>query len=424
MRRTINPPMRPLGIALIAAGCGAAGGEPSATVERETVGDTTIVRTVAGSAWGAPAMLEPELRVGRLEGEDYEMFGQIVALAVAPDGAIYVMDGQVPALRKFAPDGTYLGTFGRAGGGPGEYERPDGGLAALPDGRVVVRDPGNARLQVYSADGEALAVWPGRGGFTSSNPMVVDTAGRVHTQILLDPQVAVTEWRAGMVAYDPATGEARDTLPAPTWDFEAPRLIAQRTSDGGTAMSVNSVPFSPGPSWAFSPLGHMVGGLSTRYAIDQFLPDGTVLRVERAHDPVPVAPGEKSNRETLARWDMRRTQPDWRWNGPPIPDVKPPFQSVHTGRDGRIWVRVHQPGEPVPEDDIDEPRGPDARPANRWREPLAFDVFEPDGTYLGIVHAPTGFSMSPAPVFDGDHVWAVQRDAWDVPYVVRFRVSY
>jgi hypothetical protein len=43
--------------------------------------------------------------------------GPLVNQAVA--GRVYVMDRQVPALRKYAPDGRYLATFGRAGGGPG-----------------------------------------------------------------------------------------------------------------------------------------------------------------------------------------------------------------------------------------------------------------------------------------------------------------
>jgi hypothetical protein len=409
-------------LAVSTASCRAGTSASALEVERETIGDTLVVRTVAGSVWGGPSTLEPELRIGALEGEDHEMFGRVQALAVSGDGDIYVMDGQIPALRKYSADGEYLGTFGRSGGGPGEYQQPDGGLAVLPDGRVVVRDPGNARLQVYSPDGDAVATWRIRGGFNTSNPLVVDTAGRVHTMVLLDPEVPVTEWRSGVVAYDPFTGEAGDTLPAPVWDFEAPRLVAQRSDTGGTSTSVNSVPFSPSPTWAFSPLGHMVGGLSTRYAIDQYLPDGTVLRVERAYDPVPVHGGEKANREEQTRWGMRRTQPDWRWNGPPIPSLKPPFRRVLVGEDGRIWVLLHQPAEPIPEDEIDEPRGADPRPVDRWREPIAFDVYEPDGTYLGLVRAPRGLSISPVPIFRGDRVWAMVQDELEVPYVVRFRV--
>ncbi len=409
---------------LILAACGETGPE-RLRVERDTVGDTVIVRTLGGSEWQTTATLEPELRIGVFEGEDHYMFGSIRSLAVALDGSIYVMDTQVPALRKYAPDGTYLATFGREGEGPGEYRGPDGGLGVLPDGRVVLRDPRNARLQVYSATGEPLDTWSVRGNFHTGNPLVVDTTGRVWTQILLDPEASVMDWRMGLVAYDPETGQPVDTVAEPDFDFEGERLVAQRTNEGGTSTSVNTVPFSASDHWAFSPFGYTVGGVSDAYAIDLFKPDGTVLRIERVYEPVPVKGGERSNREELTRWSMRRTQPDWTWNGPAIPHEKPPYRDLFVGRDGRIWVLLHQPAEPIPDSQLLEPDpdDPTARPALRWHEPPAFDVFEPDGTYLGRVTGPVDMSFSPTPTFDGLNVWAVVRDALDVQYVTRFRVA-
>lgn len=64
---------------------------------------------------GRPVRLEPVLRIGVFEGEEHSMFGAVRSLAVAPDGSIYAMDAQVPALRKYASDGTYLATFGLRG---------------------------------------------------------------------------------------------------------------------------------------------------------------------------------------------------------------------------------------------------------------------------------------------------------------------
>jgi hypothetical protein len=48
-------------------------------------------------------------------------------------------------------------------------------------------------------------------------------------------------------------------------------------------------------------------------------------------------------------------------------------------------------------------------------------VFEPDGTYLGQVETPPRFGTA---VRRGDHVWGVELDEDDVPYVKRYRIVW
>jgi hypothetical protein len=226
-----------------------------------------------------------------------------------------------------------------------------------------------------------------------------------------------------MEARDPATGRALDTIPAPTWDYQPPLLVARRPTEDGVSRKTADVPFSPEAHWAFSPLGYMVGGLATRYAIDQYHLDGTVLRIERTAEPVPVRPAEAADMEARVRWGMRRHQSDWSWDGPAIPATKPPFRGIFVGKRGRMWVLLHQPAERIPDAEIVPPSDDRPNPPPiRWREPIAFDVFEPDGTYLGMVRAPDGFATRPAPVFDDDRVWAVVRGRFDVPRLIRFRI--
>jgi hypothetical protein len=54
---------------------------------------------------------------------------------------------------------------------------------------------------------------------------------------------------------------------------------------------------------------------------------------------------------------------------------------------------------------------------------VVFDVFEPDGRYLGSVATPSGFLAFPEPVFRGDTVWAVVEDADGVRYVRRYEIA-
>ena len=117
---------------------------------------------------------------------------------------------------------------------------------------------------------------------------------------------------------------------------------------------------------------------------------------------------------------MQAFDPTWTWNGPPIPDHKPFFGDLVAGRDGRIWVAVPTEARAVENPDHD-PEDPSSAPV-LWRAPPRYDVFEPDGTYLGAVTPPQGFTGSTMPIFDGDHVWAVTHDDLGVPRVVRFRI--
>ena len=410
------------GTLIIACSSGGQGsGESDWVAAYDTIGDTIVVRTLSGSLWRDTAQLVPEVSIGMFDGPEEYIFGDVVSVAMGSDGTIYVMDRQVPALRVYEPNGTYRTTLGRGGEGPGEYQRPDGGLNVLSDGRIVLRDPSNARMQVYSPEGEAVDTWRIRGNFNTSRRMVVDREDRSHALILLDPEARVTDWRTGLVQINP-DGTAGDTLVIPDTPWEEPTIEASHeTEDGHTNMSVNSVPFGPTENAVLSPAGYFIHGISTEYALTYLREDGPALRVEKEFTPVAVASGEREEEEADAIRNMRYTDPNWRWNGPPIPHEKPPYSRFYAGDDGTVWVRVHQPARKV-EDPSYDPTDPDAIP-DEWREPLLFDVFDQDGSYLGAVRAPDGLGTYPQPVFTRDWVLGIVRDQFDVQTVVRFRVE-
>lgn len=384
---------------------------------RDTVADTVVVRTVSGSLWRADAFLEPDLSIGELEGSEEYMIGSVRSIAVGADGVIFVLDEQIPLIRVYAADGTFLRNVGRKGGGPGEYERP-GAIATLPDGRLIVRDVGNNRLSVYSPTGDYLHQQWFPGGFNTSRRLYVDTAGVALSLVLLNYGTAPWEWEYGLVRLHPDEG-ILDTVAAPTWEYERARITASRE---GSSSSSN-VPFSPGTAWTFSPLGYFIGGLSTDYRVDLYRTREPVLRIERAWDPVPVLPEEAAERRRRAEESMRRQYPGWRWNGPPVPETKPPFRDVTVSDEGNVWVQLSRRGRPImTEAEAREEEQRSGRPQLRYAEPVAFDVFTPNGEYLGQVRTPESFTTSPEPIIRGDTIWAVARDELDVPKVVRYRV--
>lgn len=385
---------------------------------RDTVGDTIIVRTEIGSAWGASRLVE-ELRIGRLEGPDEYTFGQVAAIATGSDGTLYVLDRQPPSLRAYSPDGTFLGQLAGEGEGPGELKQPDSGLAVLPDGRILARDPGSARITVFGADGEYETEWRIRGSSYTSTPLYLDRAGNTYVQLF---EFLEAELKFSFVRYGP-DGEPADTIQVPRIE-DAPQLTAVHESEGGTSRSTNDVPFWPVLSTTLSPGGEMVVGHPDTYSIDVPV-GGRTLRIQRVFEPVPVLSGERKNRRERAIHNMRQTEPGWDWDGPPIPDTKPAFRDLMFDTDGRLWTRLYARAEPIPDAEIDEPDPDEQDPAppQRWREPAEFDVFDTDGTYLGRVAGPKGFSWYPRPAISGDRMWGVVRDDLDIPYLVRFRIE-
>jgi hypothetical protein len=393
-----------------------AGSSSAWVAERDTIGDTVVVRTLRGGIWGPPAELVERVSIGVLDGPEELMLGNVRGIAVTPAGIVHVLESE-PALKQFAADGRYLRTIGRVGSGPGEYRRPDGGIAVLPGDRIVIRDPGNGRMSVFGPDGEPLGTWRISGSFSTSRRLYNDRAGNVYTLILLEDAGDPADWKLGLQRFSP-DGTPGDSIAAPRWEFD--RAIIKSVREGGT--SVSDVPFSASAHWTFSPLGYMVGGVSGAYRIE-LLKDGAPLRIERQRDPVPVAPDEAADHRRAATENMRRNVPGWVWNGPDIPDEKPPFRGIFAAEDGRIWVLLSMPGAEDLSRDGDS--GAEARGYSMpvWTEPVAFDVYEADGRYLGEVRAPAGFLTSPEPVFRGDTVWAAAEDAEGVRYVKRYQVA-
>jgi streptogramin lyase len=94
------------------------------------------------------------------DGPDY--LSAVSAVAVAPNGDIYVADGHGPGTNdrivKFSKDGKFITAWGKHGKGPGEFDTPHG-IALDSAGRVYVGDRSNNRIQVFEPDGTFVAEW-------------------------------------------------------------------------------------------------------------------------------------------------------------------------------------------------------------------------------------------------------------------------
>jgi DNA-binding beta-propeller fold protein YncE len=120
--------------------------------------------------WGSP---------GSEEGQ----FARARALALGPDGNLYVADACNHRIQVFTRDGQLVRVWGRSGTAEGELSYPYD-LAFNKAGELYVVEYGNHRVQKFTMTGEALGCWggPGRTPGRLWNPwaLAVDRKGRVH----------------------------------------------------------------------------------------------------------------------------------------------------------------------------------------------------------------------------------------------------
>lgn len=386
----------------------------------DSTGDTIVLRITGAIPERLNRTLVTELRVGSLDGPEETTFGNILAVRPAPDAGLVVYDQQVPAVRLFDAEGTFVRNVSVKGGGPGEFGHLNG-IAALPDGRWVLWDAAGPRLNIHTPDGTfARSVRLSAGGTFGQGMLFADAAGKLYLDAVVwrdsaDGSIS----KRGLIVLDTA-GTVLDTLPYLDWG-DPPNVVKARSPDGG-ATNTWHVPFMPSSVTRLRRTGGVASGPSDPYRL--YLIPGRSERpilIEREHVPAAVSSDERTYYTAQIETAMRRLDPTWRWSGPAIPQSKPAYRDIEVGLDGRIWVELSTAAEPIPEAEL-PPLVPgqssDSRRTTRAR--TAYDVYTPGGALLGRVILPWGTSISTSA---GDLVWGTMTDSMDVPYAVRFRID-
>ncbi len=144
---------------------------PSGSVVYVTDTDTDTGAVMRFSSSGHP--------LGRLGSVALRM---PVAVAVAPDGSLYVADASLRRVLELSPSGALLTSWGGPGRRPGRFAEPSG-IAVDTAGDVFVADRLANRVQKFSSDGHPLAVWGlsggGPGQLSSPRGLAVNCRGEV-----------------------------------------------------------------------------------------------------------------------------------------------------------------------------------------------------------------------------------------------------
>jgi len=210
------------------------------------------------------------------------------------------------------------------------------------------------------------------------------------------------------------TGDAVTTIGAGAGDTITVLPIGQTvTMSGGEARMVM---LAPEPIWDVAEDGSWVEGMQQRYRFEVFDADGQLDRViVRDVQPQPVTEGvERLVRDAL-RDQMRAMGAPAEAMEPVLrqmefADTMPVVAQLILESDGHLWVQ--QTG------DISELAEDENFDLQSLGLP-AWDIFDPDGVYLGRLELPQRFQ--PVRLIDGV-LWGIQRDDLDVQSVVGMRV--
>ena len=339
------------------------------------------------AAEGSWTLVE-RFRVGALDGEGPDVFGDIRDIELGMGGELYVLDSQAAEVRVFGPEGQHLRTMGRQGEGPGELNRP-AGLALDPLGTLWVMNWGNARYTGFDpGTGELRREVRRLASFASLPwPGIVDDERRL-TDVGLD--------RGG----EPAILRL-DTTFVPTDTMVLPRageehLVTFRRGDLRVMSSVD--PFAPQPAWAPRPRGGVVLGEGADFRLHRVSFEGdTSMTIELSREPTPVTDQERDS--ALSAFERTAELADGATpdRSPRVASTKPAHGAIFVDDSDWIWVQVNTGAG------------------------VAWDVIGPDGRYLAQIRAPVPPSFI-RPAVRGDRVALVTLTD-EVPTVIVFELS-
>lgn len=182
----------------------------------------------------------------------------------------------------------------------------------------------------------------------------------------------------------PERGPDGDLIPGPT--YPVPVLDESETFEcrrpDGRPYITSRVPFTHGPAYPLGPGGDFwVTQGGGAYRIQRQTVEGDALRIiERDYVPVPIPASVRDS--ALAELDLDERGLPADFGAARVPTVFPPFEVTEATRDGGLWLRRRIEG-----------------------SAFAFDVFDPEGIYLGLVREPEGYGGMRVYDVTPDHIY-------------------
>lgn len=387
-------------VTLLLAACGPAGEKAAWLGTIDTLpGGAIVVSNPAAGVWDSATgwKLNEELVIGDGDTDTTALLSDVAALEVDSAGRIYVLDRQRSAVTVFDHQGGFVRKFGREGDGPGEFRGPNG-LDWDNQGRLWVVEGPSWRYSVFDGEGNFIQTsrrvvgsygWAWTGKFLHDGSLMEHVSKR-ESETRSQPYVA---------RLDTTTQSMVDSLPLP-FAHTGDNFFDFRNKDGiGTIMGI---PFSPSYWSVIDPRGFLWLGRNDAYELTEIDLQGDTVRVIRKeHTAIPIEAAERDS----ALEHIRKIAQGAEFDEGRIPRLKPVLDRVLVSDSGYVWVMTVEPA---------------------GTSGTRFDVFDPEGRYLGRVTTPrrVGPWRPAAPmVLRRGKVWAVVVDEDDVPQVVRWGLT-
>ena len=349
---------------------------------QESARDYQVVRNGPEGLWTRSDgwLIEEVSRLGSIEGDGAEAFGGgQLSVRRRSDGSVFVLDHQAKEIKVFDRTGRFLRTIGSPGQGPGEFGAPMGMLIDS-EGQLWVPEAFSGRYTIFSAEGD----------FVRTMPRPLRTYNRLRPLPFLTAETFVDHSGNGPGAafflMDTA-GQVRESYPPLEYPPLPPELGGPLLGppDGPVRQAVRRL--MSRLLWTIAPDGTLWFGYSDALRLVQRTLAGDTLRIiETGHRQVGFSGTE---RDLAGRAERELGVRDVF-----VPQV---MAGLHVLSDGHVLVQIMG--------DMGE----------GGRE---YDVFDPEGRFLGTIEAPFTMPTRTAPDFTGDTIVVVDTDEWDVPYVV------
>lgn len=342
--------------------------------------------------------LVEDLRIGGAD-EGPASFSKVHSVVEAPNGNVFVLEELEQELRVFDKEGAFLHVAAKRGAGPGELEHATG--MALGPQAIAVNDPRQRRYTLVDFNGRFVRqIVAESNGYGDVWRGAVDSLGRIIDFPVRTPIGGVdartgyarTEDRVRIIHPDgraDTVGGISCGVPAPSHVYRTPAGFATSFTLPFTA-DPKTVVTARGTVWCAPMLTYQL----LHASIGQ--PLRTMVSRNAQAMTVPAARRESEIQTHRKLASSIGTLIDD--GGHRIPTTFPALQQIDVDVDGRVWVRKYSVTTPAP-----------------------IDVFDSQGTHVASVRVPRalGSKLFITPT----HLYDIQKDADDVPVVVRYRID-